>query len=64
MTLFPLWCVKNFMAECPQKRNNVVEVAHEESTNHDQIPTLTTSKQIKEPKIVNNKDGKTLEDEG
>ena len=54
----------HFMPECPQKRNNVVEVVHEEPTNQDHIQTLTTSKQIKEPQIVNNKDGKTVENEG
>ena len=47
----------------PQKRNNVLEVVHEEPTNHDQIQTLITSEQIKEPHIVNNKDGKTLKGE-
>ena len=38
----------HFMAECPQKRNNVVEVVHEEPTTHDQIETLTILEQTKE----------------
>ena len=41
-----------------------MEVAHEEPTNHDHIQTLTISKQIKEPQVMNDKDGKTLDDEG
>ena len=54
----------HFMAECPEKRSNVVEVVHEEPTTHDQVQTLTISEPTKEPQIVNDKDGKTLEDEG
>ena len=52
------------MAECPEKRNNVMEVVHEEPTNHDLIQTLTISEKIKERQIVNDKDRKTLKDEG
>ena len=54
----------HFMAEYPQKRSNVVEVVHEEPTTHDQVQTLTISEPTKEPQIVNDKDGKTLDDEG
>ena len=37
---------------------------YEEPITHDQVQTLTISEQTKEPQIVNDKDGKTLNDEG
>ena len=54
--------LEHFMVEYHQKRNNVVEVVHEEPTNQYRIQTLIISKQIKKQHIVKDKDGKTLED--